>query len=698
MQQGDEKMKWLPKTIVLAITLALLLLSPGGFAYSAVQVSLPDTSAANGDTISIPIYVDDVTGLEIYSAEMTLTYDGSILEGNCNLTTTVGTIAESWGPPTCNTSSGNINIAMAGVSPLSGNGPLLYVAFVVSGTGGDTTTIHFQQMQFNEGDPPSSCQDGLFTVEGEAPVCDVSPTSLDFDTVCVGDSSDQTFTITNIGGGTLSGSISESCDDFDLVGSTTFDLGSGESAVFTVRFRPLSPGSKNCTIETGNDICIDVACSGEAEACAGVGISLPDTCAAPGDTILIPVFVDDVTGLEIYSAEMTLTYDGSILEGNCNLTTTVGTIAESWGPPTCNTSSGSINIAMAGVSPLSGSGVLVYVGFIVAASESTTIHFDQMQFNEGDPPCSSQDGIFCGGMIPPDCDVSPTSLDFGTVCVDDSSDQTFTITNIGGGTLSGSIIESCDDFDLIGSTTYDLGSGESAVFTVRFRPLSPGSKNCTIETGNDICIDVACSGEAEVGLPVKVIIPCCVGESGDTIYIPIWVDDVTGREIYSAEMTLTYDSNILEGNCDLTTTAGTIAESWGPPTCYSNSGSINIAMAGITPLSGSGALVYVAFIVNGVEGDTTTIHFDHMQFNEGDPPSSCRDGLFRVGSFIYGDINCDGDINGEDVICLLNYLYREGPPPCPLLAGDANCDGDVNGEDIIILLNYLYRYGPEPGC
>lgn len=112
------------------------------------------------------------------------------------------------------------------------------------------------------------------------PICQVSPTSLNFDTVCVGSYLDKTFTVTNIGVGTLSGSVSESCNDFSLVGATSYSLGAGESDTFTVRFPPPSPGSKICTIETGNDLCSDVSCTGTAKTVP----SAPSNCVA-SDTL-----------------------------------------------------------------------------------------------------------------------------------------------------------------------------------------------------------------------------------------------------------------------------------------------------------------------------------------------------------------------------------------------------------------------------
>jgi len=63
---------------------------------------------------------------------------------------------------------------------------------------------------------------------------------------------------------------------------------------------------------------------------------------------------------------------------------------------------------------------------------------------------------------------------------------------------------------------------------------------------------------------------------------------------------------------------------------------------------------------------------------------------------IRGDANGDGQINGGDVVYLMVYLYRVGPPPPTLINGDANGDGMVNIADMVYLINYLFRDGPPP--
>ncbi len=82
-------------------------------------------------------------------------------------------------------------------------------------------------------------------------------------------------------------------------------------------------------------------------------------------------------------------------------------------------------------------------------------------------------------------------------------------------------------------------------------------------------------------------------------------------------------------------------------------------------------------------------------------------GIDDFGAFVYdcsqyvcGDVNNDGEIDIGDVVYLINYLYKDGPPPeCePITAcGDVNVDGEVDIGDVVYLINYLYKDGPPPG-
>lgn len=66
--------------------------------------------------------------------------------------------------------------------------------------------------------------------------------------------------------------------------------------------------------------------------------------------------------------------------------------------------------------------------------------------------------------------------------------------------------------------------------------------------------------------------------------------------------------------------------------------------------------------------------------------------------YIHGDVNGDGLINLGDVVYLISYQYKGGPPPNPLLAGDVNCNGGVDLGDVVYLITYQYKNGPPPPC
>jgi hypothetical protein len=66
--------------------------------------------------------------------------------------------------------------------------------------------------------------------------------------------------------------------------------------------------------------------------------------------------------------------------------------------------------------------------------------------------------------------------------------------------------------------------------------------------------------------------------------------------------------------------------------------------------------------------------------------------------FARGDLTGDGVKDVGDVVYLVNYLFRNGPPPDPWEVGDVNCDGRADVGNVVYLINYLYNYGQAPCC
>ena len=61
-----------------------------------------------------------------------------------------------------------------------------------------------------------------------------------------------------------------------------------------------------------------------------------------------------------------------------------------------------------------------------------------------------------------------------------------------------------------------------------------------------------------------------------------------------------------------------------------------------------------------------------------------------------GDANRDATLNVGDAVFVVNYIFKGGSAPDPLLAGDANCDQVVNIGDAVYVINYIFKGGPSP--
>ena len=220
----------------LAIIILCLMTLGIGFAnrpdmLQPINVWVPDTFANPGATISIPIMTDDVTGHDVIACQATITYRSDLLTATG---ATVGSIVPSGWLIQPNISSGQIIIAMAGSTALSGSGDLFWIQFTVAGgaTLGDTTTIHFGDFMYNEGEPAANPIDGLFTVGApQPPVHDVGVTAINAPTGTINEGATVTpnVTVENFGDQT------ETFDVTFMFGSysdtqTVTDLAAGATA------------------------------------------------------------------------------------------------------------------------------------------------------------------------------------------------------------------------------------------------------------------------------------------------------------------------------------------------------------------------------------------------------------------------------------------------------------------------------------
>jgi hypothetical protein len=61
-----------------------------------------------------------------------------------------------------------------------------------------------------------------------------------------------------------------------------------------------------------------------------------------------------------------------------------------------------------------------------------------------------------------------------------------------------------------------------------------------------------------------------------------------------------------------------------------------------------------------------------------------------------GDADGSGEIDIDDVVFLIAYIFSSGPAPVPLQSGDCDCSGEIDIDDVVFLITYIFSSGPAP--
>jgi len=61
-----------------------------------------------------------------------------------------------------------------------------------------------------------------------------------------------------------------------------------------------------------------------------------------------------------------------------------------------------------------------------------------------------------------------------------------------------------------------------------------------------------------------------------------------------------------------------------------------------------------------------------------------------------GDADLSGNVDIDDVVYLIAYIFGGGPAPNPIASGDANCSGGVDIDDVVYLISYIFQGGNSP--
>ncbi len=387
------------------------------------------------------------------------------------------------------------------------------------------------------------------TGQEQLPACALGTSELDFGTVTLGESADRSVTLQNTGGGVLEGTVEPLCPAVSVVGEASYSLASGETHVVTLRFSPTTAGPLSCTISTGCESNIAATGTGfdpppvcevtpstldfgmlfvgetrvDSLTVRNTGGSLlTGTVASPCSEFVIDEASASYSLAANEAATIRVTYvPGVAGDSDCLLATGCAAGVQATGsaeqPPLCevgapsldfgtvetgSTTDMSVTLTNVGGGTLTGTVALpdcdafsLVAGsgpYALGAGESITVTARYAPSSAGAHACvietgCAQDVDLSGtAEAPPLCQVSTGSLSFGELVAGDQANQAFTITNVGGGVLSGSVALSglsCSDFAILSGGTYALGPNQSVTVAIRFAPGGFGTYNCAATTG-----------------------------------------------------------------------------------------------------------------------------------------------------------------------------------------------------------------------
>src|SRR5207245_2822777 len=88
---------------------------------------------------------------------------------------------------------------------------------------------------------------------------------------------------------------------------------------------------------------------------------------------------------------------------------------------------------------------------------------------------NSTNTVIGTGLTPSQLSVFPGSLNFGTVVVGSNSQATFTITNLGGTSLSNGTVSVTSPFSILSGTPFTLAGFGATNVVIRFAPTNAAS-------------------------------------------------------------------------------------------------------------------------------------------------------------------------------------------------------------------------------
>jgi len=340
-----------------------------------LALSLPDTFVLQGQALDIPVRISEVTDLAITSGALQINFDANRL----SVLTVIkdGAMISGYDNLSFNIQPGNIRIAFAGNSPLSGAGDLLILRFQTALENYGNTTISISDVVFNQ-DLLATVRNGICSIQ-RLPQLSLSPSAA---TILTGDTLQFSVSGTTIPPlvWVSSNSAVASIDD----AGTLIALASGITRITVTDAVGASV--------TSNDIKV-----------YDTRISLPDTIGIIGGMVDVPVKINPLpAGVPIFAIQ-------GVFSFNTNALNLIGIISDASGlaswSVTANQDGNDLHFAAAGATPVKAGGMLFKLRFMIlvgaAVGQKQNLQIKDLLLNEGNPAALTENGSITAQLSGP---------------------------------------------------------------------------------------------------------------------------------------------------------------------------------------------------------------------------------------------------------------------------------------------------------
>ncbi|HPN38909.1 MAG TPA: choice-of-anchor D domain-containing protein [Melioribacteraceae bacterium] len=329
----------------------------------------------------------------------------------------------------------------------------------------DLTSNITQDIRTNQNYTYNSGTKGVRTFEltiGVAPIPNITvdPTSLNFNQILVGSTSNKDIKITNTGNTVLTvTNVVSSNSKYTFSGGTNYTIAAGDEKTVTVTFSPIAVGIENGNLTITSD---DPDSPTSVVTLTGTGFQTnPNLVVTPSSLAFGSVTVNSSSNLSLKiknegDANLTIT---NIVSGNGVFTFTGGTTH----------------------TILPNNSVMVTVTFLPTA---VTAYNTNLTITSNDPVNGTLNVALSGTgtALQPNITVNPTSLSFGDVAVGNTKSLNIAITNDGQADLNiSNIIITGSGFNYLGTTNFNIVPAANSQISILFKPTSVTTFNGTVK-------------------------------------------------------------------------------------------------------------------------------------------------------------------------------------------------------------------------